>query len=179
MKKKEIQAQINSRLSNGESKSSTFRQLSGQGVSDRVVAHMIASYASQELCNRHAKLIDAMIVISWLQLALVVLVSIAIGLKAGLIAVMLITAFTGAFGYLFVWGFTNNRAWAYNATIFLTIINLPKTLTGFSATPISSSIGLAVSLGLIGFTWYVRGKIFPDFAFITPKKLKGSYVFSS
>jgi len=179
MKKKEIQAQINSRLSNGESKSSTFRQLSGQGVSDRVVAHMIASYASHALCNRHSKLIDAMIVISWLQLALVVLVSIAVGLKAGLVAVMLITALLGAFAYLFVWGFTNNKAWAYNATIVLSIVNLPKTLTGFSATPISSTVGVALSVGLIAFTWYVRSKIFPDFAFIAPKKLKGAYVFSS
>jgi hypothetical protein len=178
MKKKEIQAQVDLRLSNGDSKSSTFRQLSGQGVSDRVVAHMIASYASIELCNRHARLIDAMIVISWLQLAVAVLASIAMSIKSGVLAVVLITALVGAFAYLFVWGFTNNKAWAYNATILLSLINLPQSLTGFFATPISSTIGLVVGVGLIAFTWYVRGKLFPDFAFITPKKIKGTYVFS-
>lgn len=179
MKKKEIQEQIKLRLSNGESKSSTFQQLCGQGVSDRVVAHMIASYASQELCDRHSKLIDAMIVISWLQLAFAVLVSIAIGIKAGLAALLIITALLGAFAYLFVWGFTNNKAWAYNATILLSIVNLPKSLTDLSASPISSIIGLAVGVGLIAFTWYVRSKIFPDFSFIAPKKIKGTYVFTS
>ncbi len=179
MNKKEIQAQINSRLANGESKTSTFTQLSGQGVSDRVLAHLIASHASPQLCDRHAKLVDAMIVISWLQLGFMVLLSVALGFKAGLVAMVLITAFLGAFAYLFVWGFTNNKAWAYNVTIVLSVINLPKAFTGFAETPVLSTVGLAISIGLLAFTWYVRGKIFPDFSFISPKKVKGSYIFSN
>lgn len=179
MKKKEIQAEINSRLSSGESKSSVFKRMSGQGASDSVVANFIASYASPELCAKHAKLIDAMVVISWLQLGLAVLVSLGLGLKMGLVGLLLIATFVGGFSYLFVWGFAHDKAWAYNATIILSIINLPKVLTGFATAPISNAIGLAVSVCFISFTWYVRSKIFPDFVFASPKKIKGRYVFTS
>ncbi len=179
MNKKEIKAQIEQRLANGEAKSTVFGRMSGQGVSDRKVAHFIASFADPRLCLQHAKLIDAMIVISWIQLVLAVLASIGIGFKMGSLAVLIIAALVGGFLYLFVWGFTHNKAWAYNVTIVLTIVNLPKTLNGVTEHPIATLIGSAVSVALLAFTWYVRSKVFPDFAFISPRKVKGTYVFSS
>lgn len=178
MNKKEIQIEIERRLSQGQSKSSVFQQLSGQGVKDRVLAYLIASYADPQKCDQHAKLIDAMIVISWLQLAWVVLIAIGLGLKAGLVVMLIATALLGGFAYLFVWGFTSTKAWAYNATIFMSIINLPQALKGFDKSPMASSVGFTLGIGLIAFTWYVRGKLFPDFQFIAPKKVKGVYVFS-
>lgn len=179
MNKKEIKAEIQKLLSSGESKSSVFHQFSGKGLSDRVIANLIASHASPELCDRHEKLIDAMIVISWLQMALGVLIAIGLALNLGLVAGLIITGLIAAFCYLFVWGFTHNKAWAYNATILLSIVNLPKGLEDFGSSPISNLVGLMLGAGLIAFTWFVRSKLFPDFAFISPKKVKGKFVFSS
>lgn len=179
MNKKEIKAEIQKLLSRGESKSRVFHQFSGQGLSDRVIANVIASHVSPELCAQHEKWIDAMIVISWLQLALGVLISFALAIDLGLTGALIIAGLIAGFCYLFVWGFTHSKAWAYNATILLSIVNLPKSLEDFGSSPTSSLVGLTLGAGLIAFTWYVRGKLFPDFAFIAPKKVKGRFVFSS
>jgi hypothetical protein len=179
MTKNEIKEDVIRRLSQGEGKTAVFRTLSGKGLSDRVLAHFIASYADPKLCDQHAKLIDAMIVISWLELALGVLVSIGLGLTMGLIGLLVLTGFVGGFCYLFVWGFTRNKAWAYNVSILMSLVNAPKALNGFAESPVASLVALGIGVGLFMFTWHVRGKLFPDFAFIGPKKEKGMYVFSS
>jgi hypothetical protein len=142
MKKKEIREEIQKRLANGEGKQAVFDLMSGKGVSDRVVAHMIASYAAPKLCDQHRVLV-------------------------------------GAFMYLLVWGFQNNKAWAYNVTIILTIVNLPKQFKGFMDAPLLNKIALLIGLALFAFTWYVRGKLFPDFLFMSPRKTGKTYVFSS
>ena len=130
MNKKEVKAEIQQSLSRGESKSRVFHQFSGKGLSDRVIANLIASHANPELCDRHAKLIDAMIVISWLQLALGVLIGIGLVIDLSLTAGLIITGLIAGFCYLFVWGFTHNKAWAYNATILLSIVkySLPQSM---------------------------------------------------
>lgn len=179
MNKKEIQGEISRRLSAGESKSSVFQLMQGNDLSDRKIAHLIASHVDQRLCSQHQGLIKAMVIIAWVQLAFSLLATLVAGEKMGLIACLLFVAFVGAFAYLFVWGFSNNKAWAYNASILLTIINLPKTLASFKEAPTSSIVALILGTGVLAFTWYVRNKLFPDFLFISAKKVKGSYIFSS
>ena len=179
MNKKQIQAEITKRLSNGESKSAVFRLLRGGDVSDRKIAHYIASYADPKLCQRHAKLIKAMVVIAWIQLAFAVFSAFTVGQQMSLFGTIIVVGLISAFAYLFVWGFSRSKAWVYNVSIFLSIVNLPKALKGFAEDPLTSSIAFAVSLVLIAFTWHVRGKLFPDFLFMSPKKINGSYAFSS
>jgi hypothetical protein len=179
MNKKQLQEAIRTHLSQGRPKHEVFRMMSGQGASDRVVAHAIASHASPERLRLHARLIDAMIVISWLQMAVALGIGVlmGIGMHAGWIALLVITAFLGCITYLFVWGFTHNRAWAYNVSILLSIINLPKALGDMGQAPVANGISLLLGVALIAFTWFVRSKLFPDFAFVGPRKVKGSYVF--
>jgi len=176
---KEIQVDINRRLANGESKSAVFQFMRDQGISDRKIARIIASYFDPQLGVQHARLIKAIIVIAWVQLALALLIALAAGIKMGLVGCLLLVAFIGAFAYLFVWGFTHSKAWAYNTTILLSMVNLPKALNGFTVTPIASSATLLIGIALLAFTWHVRSKLFPDFLFMSPKKVKGAYVFSS
>lgn len=179
MNKKEIQTELNRRLSSGESKSAVFQLMHGNEMSDRKIAYLIAAHPDQKLCLQYAKLIKVIVVIAWVQLVIALLVALAAGVKMGLIGCFLIVGFVGAFAYLFVWGFSNNRAWAYNATILLSIVNLPKTLGDFTTAPTTSVVTLLIGLGLVTYTWFVRSKLFPDFVFMSPKKLKGTYVFSS
>lgn len=36
---------------------------------------------------------------------------------------------------------------------------------------------LLLTLGPLAYTWYVRGKLFPDFAFMSPPKRNGQHIF--
>ncbi|MGN8249321.1 hypothetical protein [Pseudomonas sp. SMV7] len=79
---------------------------------------------------------------------------------------------------LLVWGFYNHRAGAYNAYILLALGQLPKSLAGFASDPATTTVVMAISIVLLAFVWYVRGKIFPDFAFVGPRKVNGKYLFT-
>lgn len=179
MKKQDIRADIERRIALGEGKASIYQALKGQGVSDGTLANLIASHADPKLVTQHARLIKAMVVIAWVQLALGVLIGLSLTLKMGSWAGLMIAAFVGGFAYLFVWGFQHSRAWAYNASIVLSIINLPKALNDVSTEPASSVLALALGVAWIAYTWFVRSKLFPDFAFLGPRKVSGTYQFSS
>jgi len=85
----------------------------------------------------------------------------------------------GSIPLMFAWGFYKHRVGAYNAYIILTITQLPRSLGDFAHSPVASTIGLAIGLGILGYVWFVRHKLFPDFAFVTPRKVKGQYAFES
>jgi len=100
-----------------------------------------------------------------------------VGVKIGPNAKWIIGVLIALIPLLFAWGFYTNRVGAYNAYILLSIIQLPKSFGGFTSTPVASSIGIAIGVGLIAYVWYVREKVFPGFVLTTPKKVKGEYVF--
>ncbi len=177
MKAKQIKAEVHRLLSAGQPKDQVYQQLLAAGAKARTTAVAIASYAKPELVLQHARKIDALIVITWLQLAFAVLVAIGLGLQHGLGFLAFMVAFVGGFCYLFVWGFTHNRAWAYNGTFLLGLGNAHKALSGFTEAPLMGTVILIVSWGPLFYTMYVRSKLFPDFAFMSPPKKNGQYVF--
>lgn len=179
MKKQDIRADIERRIALGESKSRIFQTLQGQGLSDGSLANLIASTADPTLLTQHAGYIKGMVVIAWVQLVLGVLIGLSLALKMGSGVGLLIAASIGGFAYIFVWGFQRNRAWAYNASIVLSIINLPKALGDVTTEPASSLFALALGVAWVAYTWFVRGKLFPDFALFGPRKVGGAYQFSS
>ncbi len=179
MRKQDIRADIERRIALGEGKSSIFQNLKGQGVSDSVLANLIASHADPALVTQHARCIKGMVVVAWLQLILGVLIGLNLTLEMGSGIGLLLTAFIAGFAYLFVWGFQHHRAWAYNASIMLSIINLPKALNDVSTEPASSVFALALGLAWIAFTWFVRSKLFPDFVVLGPRKVGNTYQFSN
>lgn len=179
MNKQDIRANIEQRIAEGEGKSSIFGALRGQGINDRVLAHLIASHADPKLIAQHPRLIQSMVILAWLQVALGMLASLHLALTVSPFAGLLAAGFIGGFCYLFVWGFRNSRAWAYNASIILSIINLPRALGDLATEPGSSLFALALGVAWIGYTWFVRSKLFPDFAFMGPRKAGGLYQFSS
>ena len=182
MNKKQIRSAIDERLAQGHPKTAIFQALSGQGLSDWRLADLMATRPHPVLLQRHAGLIKAQVGIAWAQLVLVLLFCLWAGLKTGgvggLIVTLFILALMGGFMYLFVWGFQRNRAWAYTASLVLGIMNLPKTLMDLPDAPTAGSIGLLVALGLLGFTWHVRSKLFPDLTAFGPRKLDGEYRFA-
>lgn len=177
MNKQEIRDDIDRRITRGEKKSDVFAALKGQGVRDGVLANLIASHVDASLISKHAQLIKGMVGIAWLQLVMGLLLGLGMALKSGAILGLVVVVVIVGVSYLFVWGFQRNRAWAYNATILLSIINLPKALTNVASEPASSMFSLVLGCALIAYTWFVRSKVFPDFVFINPRKVGGTYQF--
>jgi hypothetical protein len=177
MNKKEAKQKITELIDAGAAKAEVFAQIKGQGVKDAHLAHYIAGYASPALCAQHDRKVDILIWLMLVQTLFVFAVGYGIGQKVGGNAKWIITLAITAIPLLFAWGFYKHFAGAYNAYILLSIVQLPKQFSGFSATPISTGIGLAIGLGMLAYVWYVRHCLFPDFGFISPNKVKGQYVF--
>lgn len=179
MNKKEIKAQVKELISSGVPKPEVFAKLSGKGLKDNQLAHFIASYADPYLCDLHDRKINVLITLMFIQAVFALLAGFGIGAQIGPNAQLIFAALCALVPLLFAFGFYKHMAGAYNAYILLAIVNLPRQLEGFSSSPVVTSVALAMSVGMLGYVWYVRQKIFPDFSFISPKKIKGQYVFSS
>jgi hypothetical protein len=178
MNKKEIQAKVHELLVAGTDKTKVFEQLTGQGVKDSQLAYFIASYADPVRCDNHERKVNILITVMFILALIAFLLGFGIGAKIGPNAKWIVGTLIAFIPLLFAWGFYTHRVGAYNGYILLTIIQFPRSFEGFTSSPVPTSIAIAVNLALLAYVWYVREKLFPDFAFITPKKIKGEYVFS-
>ncbi len=164
-------------IESGMRKSEVFFQLSEKGVKDSRLAHFIASHADPVLHDKHEKLNNFAITLMFVQALFALIVGYGLGAQIGPNAKWITAAIIGSIPLLFAWGFYKQFVGAYNAYILLTIINLPKQFEGFTKAPIASLIGLGISVFILALVWYLRSKLFPNFGFIAPKKIKGEYVF--
>jgi hypothetical protein len=178
MNKKEIKNKVNELLASGVAKSEVFAQLSGQGVKDNQLAYYIAAYAPPHLTEEYAGKVSTLVTLMFVQALIASFMGFIIGAKIGPTAQWVFAVLIASIPLLFAWGFYKNYVGAYNAYILLSVVQLPKQFTGISESPIATSIGIAVGLGILIFVWYLQRKIFPDFTFVAPKKIKGKYVFS-
>jgi hypothetical protein len=178
MNKKEIQTKVRELLATGVSKSEVFRQLSGQGIKDYQLALFIASYVDPTRSDKHNGKVNALITLMFVHALIAFILGFFIGAKLGPNARWIIGGLVASIPLLFAWGFYKHQAAFYNAYILLTIVQIPRSLESFTASPVATSIALSLNFAVLAYVWYVRNQIFPDFAFITPKKVKGEYVFS-
>jgi len=177
MNKTEVKTRVKDLLSSGTTKTEAFAQLTGQGIKDSKLAYIIASYPDPVRCEEHSGKVNVLITVMFIQAVIAFLLGFGIGAKVGPNARWIMGFVIALIPLLFAWGFYANRVGAYNAYIVLSMVNLSKAFNDFSSTPIASSVGIAIGIGLIGYVWYIREKIFPGFAFMAPKKVKGEYVF--
>lgn len=177
MKKSEIKAKVNTLLASGTMKARVFELLSNHGIKDHQLAHFIASYPDPKRCKKHHQKVNILIILMLIQTMIAFWLGFDLGAKIGPNAKWITGILMTSIPLLFAWGFHTNRVGAYNAYILLSIIQLPKAFEDFSSSPIASSIGISIAIGIIAFVWYVREQIFPNFALMTPKKIKGQYVF--
>lgn len=178
MDKKEIKITVTKMLSSGLEKSEAFNQLCGQGIKDSLLAYFIASYADPVRCSEHEKKVNILITLMFIQALIVFVMGFGAGAKMGPNAKWILGGTMMLIPLLFAWGFYMHKVVAYNVYIMLSIIQLPKAFVGFTSAPIASSVGIAINIGILAYIWYVRDKIFPDFVFITPRKIKGKYLFA-
>ncbi|WP_124800757.1 hypothetical protein [Paraburkholderia phosphatilytica] len=175
--KREIQTRITEMLAAGEKKQAVFAALSGNGVSDKVVARLIASHVDPQRCAKNKVHRWIVVALAYFQLLIVALVALLAIIKLPLIAGLLIAGFALAVAGVFVWGLTTNKAQVYNAFIMLSVIHLPRQLQGLDKDPLFAALGMAFAVAVVAYVWFVRRRLFPDFTFISVGKVNGQYVF--
>jgi hypothetical protein len=178
LSKKEVQQKVRELLAAGTAKSEVFSQLSGRGVKDSKLAYFIASYADPIRCDEHDRKVNILITIMLAQALIALILGLDIGARMGPTAKWVMGVSMTLIPLFLVWGFYNHRVGAYNAYILLALPQFPRSLEGFTSSPATTAIALAISIAILAFVWYVRGKIFPDFVFVNPRKIKGKYIFS-
>jgi len=179
MKKKEIKARVNTLLGSGVGKTAVFRLLSDHGVRDSVLAHYIASHVGAAEVDEHASKIDRLLWIMYAQALLGLWIGWGLGASFGPVGKGVVIALCAGMPLLFAWGFYKNRVEAYNAYLLLQIVQLPKAFKDFGIQPVITLVVVAISVAVLGYVWYVRAKLFPDFLAFSPRKLSGKYVFVS
>jgi len=178
MNTKEVQAKVNDLLAAGTPKQDVFVQLTDQGVKDSQLAYFVASHPDPVRREANKGKIKILVVAMVFQALLAFLVGFDLGAKMAPNAGWIIGGLLALICLLFAWGFSRPNAGAYNGYLILTIVQLPGSFGGLTSSPVATLIGIAMNVAIFAYVWYVRQKLFPDFAFITPKKVKGQYVFS-
>ena len=178
MNKKEAWAKVTGMLSAGEKKQDVFAALSGKGVKDQVLAYFIASHVDPRRCAENKTHRRIVIAIAYFQVVAAIVTGIDIAIERSVTVGLLVGAISLLFAVLFVWGFSKNKAGAYNAFLFLSLSQFWRQFRGFSEDPVMTTLGLAIGLGLIVYIGFVRYRLFPDFVFLGARKVNGRYVFS-
>ena len=178
MNKKEAKTRIAALLSAGARKADVLAELAGQGLKDRVLARLIASRPDPELCRKNKVHTRVLIALGIAQLLISVALAYLIlvdGLNMG--AAVLFLALTVPLSLLFIWGFATHRVGAYHAFIILSLLQVPKTIADLGHDPSTALPTLGVTVILVGYVWFVRNRLFPDFGWFTPRKVEGRYAF--
>jgi len=183
MTRKEAAAKIRAMLAAGSAKREVFSTLCGQGVKDRVIAWLIASWADPERCRRNRLHVRILVGIMVVQLLL------------GIVAVNLLfsrnESLSGGFRLvvmasfvllvlLFIWGFVTNRVGAYHAYIVLSVVQIAEQFAQqlkVSRFAVDDLLGYAIAIALVVYVFFIRNRLFPDFQLFGPRKVNGQYVF--
>ncbi|TCW79612.1 permease [Burkholderia sp. SRS-46] len=179
MNKTEAKTKIAAMLSAGSKKGDVLAALSGQGIKDRVLANLIASRPDPERCRQNRLHVRLLIALGILQLLFCLWVAYTLFVEVGSIgAIALFLALTVPLSLLFIWGFATYRVGAYHAYIALSIAQMPKLIGHLATDPGDALIGLAISIALVVYVYFVRNRLFPDYVWFRPRKAQGRYVFA-
>ena len=178
MDKKRLKAKIKELLESGMTKTEVYRQLSTEGVRENQLAYSIASYIDPHLRYIHDGKVNILVSIMLVYAAIGFMTAFNIGAQLGPDTKWVLAGLGALMPLLFAWGFYSYRAGAYNIYLVLTIANLPVSIARLSSSPIDSTISLVIATAMLAYVWYLRGKLFPDFSILAPRKKDGEYVFS-
>ncbi|AQQ39209.1 MULTISPECIES: permease [Burkholderia] len=178
MNRKEAKTRIAVLLSAGTRKADALAELSGQGLKARVLAHLIASRPDPERCRKNKVHIRILIALGIAQLVIsLMLAYYFFASGAGGVLVTVFLALTVPLSLLFIWGFATHRVGAYHAFILLSLLQVPKTVADLGRDPSAALPSLAITVVLVGYVWFVRNRVFPDYGWFTPRKVDGRYAF--
>ena len=169
--KKAVRRQMDEMLAQGTGKTEVFRQLSGQGIKDRLLATWLASKPDLQgfaEMRMHVNILTGLMAV---QALIILAITAPLSFLLGL-ALMLIPL-------LFAWGFRQPRAGAYTTYVFLSIVTLGRNVAHMFPLTAGSVVGFAISIGMIWYVFWVQRRIFPDTSFIGPNRKGREFVFTT
>lgn len=175
----EIKRRIREQIANGVPAAQVYREFSGQGIKDAKLAHLIATSPNDALCAQHRGKVYILVGIMLLAALGVAVIALGMGMQFSPMVGWIIAGVAVSFQLLFVWGFYRNAAWAYSATLILSMPGLAKQIAPvFADFSLANLFGALFSVGFLGFVFYVQMKLFPNLVVLAPRKVKGRYVFT-
>ena len=169
--RKAIQARADAMLAQGVGKSEVFRQLSGQGLKDRQLAAWLAArhdpQARAEMSLHVNILVGLMVLQALILLAVGWQVATWFGLALAIIPL------------LFAWGFRKPYAGAYSGYLLLSIITVGRNLAQLFPITTGGLVGVALSVGMICYVFWIQRRLFPDMNFLGPMRKGGQFVFTT
>ncbi|PIM54492.1 hypothetical protein CS062_03655 [Roseateles chitinivorans] len=169
--RKAIQARADAMLAQGVGKSEVFRQLSGQGLKDRQLAAWLAARhdprARAEMSLHVNILVGLMVLQALILLAVGWQVATGFGLALTIIPL------------LFAWGFRKPYAGAYSGYLLLSIITVGRNLAQLFPITTGGLVGVALSVGMICYVFWIQRRLFPDMNFLGPMRKGGQFVFTT
>ncbi|RON50225.1 hypothetical protein [Pseudomonas frederiksbergensis] len=179
MDKKEIKRQVAAMLDAGRSRTETFKAFSGGAVKDRALAYLIGSRPDPALNAKHSGKVKTLLGLMIVQALLGAISGFVLGSMIGPKATVFFTLFVGLIPLWFAYGFYKYRAQFFTVYVILSLSQFSRIFKDFAEDPVTTLIGAAIGLGMVCFVAWVKTLLFPDLAFIGPKKIKGQYVFSN
>jgi hypothetical protein len=179
MKNRDIKQSITQLMTSGVMKPDIYSMLVGQGAREKAVARHLAAYRDTHLRDENRTMLRVLIVVMLIQAVIAYLLGSALSTGGGHGPGWLWGGLFAAIPLLFALGFYRQVLFAFNAYIALTLIQLPKLLTGITETPTESLFAVAINLAILAFVWFVRSRLFPDIGIFGPRKADGNYVFTT
>ncbi|WP_404943156.1 hypothetical protein [Pseudomonas fluorescens] len=177
--KKEIKRQLVEMLDAGRSKTETFKALSGGKVKDRVLAAWIGGRPDPALRERHSLKVTILVVLTCIQAFIGAFAGFFLFYEVSAGMALTVMLLAGGVPLLFAWGFYKNIAAVYTVYVILTISQVSRMFKGFDEDPVSTLIGVGITLAIVGYAAWLKTLLFPDLGFIGAKKIKGQFVFSN
>jgi hypothetical protein len=178
MKNKEIQHRVNALLDSGMTKAAVFEQLKQAGAKEKRLAYMIGAHIDPARISKNEIHIRIIIIINVLLMLLSFFIGFFIDPNFSLGGKFFVGTLCALIPAAFVYGFGKHNVGAYNAFILLSIMGLHRVFSGFHEDPQATLIALGINILIIGYVWFVRNRLFPDFHSFSPRKVKGNYVFT-
>lgn len=179
MDKKEIKRQIVAMLDAGRSKTETFKAFSDGAIKDKVLAYWIGTHPDPARREQHEGKVKILLGLTIAQAVLGAVAGFFLGSMIGPKATVFFTLFAALIPLWFAYGFYKNRAQYFTIYVILSLSQSAQMFKGITEDPISTLIGAAITLGIVFYVAWLKTLLFPDLAFIGPKKIKGQYVFSN
>ncbi|HAT33748.1 MAG TPA: hypothetical protein DCW29_23765 [Janthinobacterium sp.] len=173
----EMKAQVRGLLDDGVGAGEVFSRMTGQGVDDKKIASLIASYATPVRCECHAKWTYGAIAIIFIEMLAGFLALFGMAEMLGATGMLIVGVIVVLVSLLFAWGFYRHSLGMYNVFIVLSLMQMPSALKGFSEEPVSVGVVFMINVIFLTLIWYARSKLFPDVMAFGPKKIAGKYVF--
>jgi hypothetical protein len=175
---KEIKIEVDRLLLAGHRKDDVFNRMSNKGVTNDKLAFIIAQYADPRRIEANKTWIKILLTLVFIQ----AVISFFVGLGQGVNSnsdVAWLWGVGGAFLPLACWlNIYKNIALGYSIYLVTLMLSLKGTIDIAKTAPSAALIAAGLIVGIGGYTWFVKRRIFPDIVLTKPKKVNNIYIFT-